>query len=54
MDEELTFYEYFTVPLVNLMKHPDFSSEVYAMVGEISKMTTAQLESLNAYREDNQ
>lgn len=51
MDEELTFSEYFTVPMIELVNHPDYSQEAYMMVIEISKMTTAQLEKLNTYRE---
>lgn len=46
MDDELTAADYFARPLVELSSHPDFDPEVYAFVGQLSKMTTATLQTL--------
>lgn len=47
MNEELTGHDYLTVPLTELVKHPDFSPHAMRVVIAISEMTTAKLEDLD-------
>ena len=45
--EKLTFKQYYSCPLPDLVKHPDFSRHAMRVVEQVSAMTTAQLEQIN-------
>lgn len=44
--EELTGADYMFRPLVEIASHPDFNTDVYAFLGEMTHMTTAGLQAV--------
>lgn len=46
LGEELTGNDYFSQPLLEISNHPDFDADIYGFVAQISKMTTARLQTL--------
>ncbi len=45
--EKLTFMDYITWPVSDLLKHPDFSHHAMRVCYELTQMTTNQLEQLD-------
>lgn len=45
--DRLTFADYYTMPLPQLVRHPDFSRHALRVVEELSKLNSRQLENID-------